>query len=73
MNPNEEDKTLGDHGREHEGKGIADQIGGKVQEGIGKLTGDKSKEAEGKARQVQGDLERKAGTAEQKIDDVVNN
>jgi uncharacterized protein YjbJ (UPF0337 family) len=71
MNPNEEDKTLGAHGREHEGKGIGDQIGGKIEEGIGKLTGDKGKEAEGKARQVQGDLERKAGTAEQKIDDTL--
>ncbi|MBA3823695.1 MAG: CsbD family protein [Ktedonobacterales bacterium] len=73
MNPNEQDKTLGDHGRDHEGKGIADQIGGKIQEGIGKLTGDKGKEAEGKGHQAQGSLERKAGDAEQKIDDVIHN
>jgi len=71
MNPDEKPKDLGDHGRDHEGKGIADQVGGKIQEGVGKLTGDKAKEAQGKAQQAQGDLERKVGNAEQKVDDTL--
>lgn len=72
MDPTEEPKKdLGDRGREHEGKGIADQVTGKIQEGIGHLTGDKGTQAQGKAKQVQGDLERKGGNAEQKIDDVI--
>ncbi len=64
-------QDLGQQGREHEGKVIADQVTGKIQEGIGKLTGDKAKEAEGKARQTGGTIERKAGDAEQKIDDTL--
>lgn len=71
MANNDDRKDLGDRGRQHEGKGMADQVSGKIQEGLGKLTGDREREAEGKAKQAKGDLERKAGNAEQKIDDAI--
>jgi uncharacterized protein YjbJ (UPF0337 family) len=63
-------KDMGDHGREHEGKGMIDKVAGKVQEGVGKLTGDRSEEAKGKLRQGQGSLESAVGSAEQKLDDA---
>ncbi len=72
LDGDEDRRDLGDRGREHEGKGMAKQVAGKVQEGVGKLTGDRSAEAEGKAKQARGKVERKAGSTEQKIDDALN-
>ena len=37
-------------------KGTDDKIEGKVQEEVGKLTGDRSEVAKGKGKQVKGDL-----------------
>jgi uncharacterized protein YjbJ (UPF0337 family) len=37
--------------------GTAKNLGGKVEEGIGKATGDASTEASGKMKQVEGDLQ----------------
>ena len=44
-------------------KGAAQNIGGKVKEAAGKLTGDRQMQAEGKADQVKGDVKNAAGKA----------
>jgi len=43
--------------------GTAKNLGGKVQEGIGKATGDASTEASGRMKQVEGDLQDLYGQA----------
>jgi uncharacterized protein YjbJ (UPF0337 family) len=77
MNPNNDPNTnnsdLGQQGLEHRGQGKMDQLGGKVQEGWGKLTGDKGDELQGKMKQGKGNLEEGAGKAESNLDDVLNN
>ena len=45
--------------------GTAKNLGGKVEEGIGKATGDASTEASGKMKQVEGDLQDLYGQARQ--------
>ena len=46
---------------EKHAEGEADKLGGKVKEGAGKLTGDKSLENEGKADQTKGSLKKAVG------------
>jgi uncharacterized protein YjbJ (UPF0337 family) len=46
-------------------KGAMDKAKGQVQEGLGKLTGDRHEEAKGKVKQVQ-------GSAQQGLGDVQN-
>jgi uncharacterized protein YjbJ (UPF0337 family) len=41
--------------------GTADKIAGKIKEGIGKLTGDKRTETEGKTDQTKGDVKNATG------------
>jgi uncharacterized protein YjbJ (UPF0337 family) len=43
--------------------GTAKNVGGKVQEGFGKVTGDTSTEAKGKMKQVEGELQDLYGQA----------
>lgn len=43
--------------------GTAKNVGGKVQEGFGKVTGDASTEAKGKMKQVEGELQDLYGQA----------
>jgi len=45
--------------------GTAKNLGGKVEEGFGKATGDASTEASGKMKQVEGDLQDLYGQARQ--------
>lgn len=42
-------------------EGAAKNIGGKIKEGIGKLTGDEKLKAEGKADQVEGKIQNAVG------------
>jgi len=42
-------------------KGSAEQVKGKIKEGIGKVTGDSKTEAEGKADQVKGKVQNTVG------------
>ncbi len=46
-----------------------DKVSGKVKETAGKLTGDESTEAKGKAQQIAGDVKEKLG---EKFNDVVD-
>jgi len=66
------DRDLGERGSEHQGKGKLDKVTGKVQEGAGKLTGNKDTELKGKMKQGKGNLEEGAGRAESNVDDALN-
>ena len=55
-------------GEELEGK--FDQAGGKVKEGAGKLTGDKSLEHEGKGDQAKGTVKEGIGKAKNALNDL---
>jgi uncharacterized protein YjbJ (UPF0337 family) len=72
MNTDTNDRDLGQQGLENQGKGKMDQLGGKVQEGWGKLTNDKGDELQGKMKQGKGNLEEGAGQAESNIDSTLN-
>jgi len=53
--------------------GIATDIAGKVQEGAGKLVGNKEQQAKGLIKQVEGETEKKIGDAKEIVKDAVNN
>jgi uncharacterized protein YjbJ (UPF0337 family) len=53
-------------------KGAADKLGGKMEEGWGKLTGTKSMEANGKMKRARGNIKEGWGQAERNIDDAVD-
>lgn len=50
-------------------EGKADRVKGAVKEGIGKVTGDEQKEAEGKAQRKTGKVQDKVGEAKDKVRD----
>ena len=50
-------------------KGTAKNIGGKIQETAGKVTGSVKTEAEGKGKQVEGKTQRAVGDAKEVIKD----
>jgi uncharacterized protein YjbJ (UPF0337 family) len=52
--------------------GAAKNIGGKVQEGVGSLTGDRSREAKGKAKQVEGAVQEMYGQAKDAATDIAS-
>ena len=59
---------LGTDGLKNQVKGAAKEIGGKVQNAVGGLTGDTSQQIKGKANEMEGKAQRKVGEAETKID-----
>jgi len=48
-------------------EGTADKIKGSIKEGIGKITGDEEKEAEGKAQKNTGKVQNKVGETKDKV------
>ncbi len=48
-------------GNRDKAEGTAKDIKGKIKEGVGKATGDKSTEAEGNAEQLEGKVQKKTG------------
>ncbi|MEO6920991.1 MAG: CsbD family protein [Collimonas sp.] len=52
-------------------EGVAKQVKGSVKETIGKITGDKSTEAEGIAEKVEGKVQTKVGETADKLRDAV--
>lgn len=50
-------------------KGVAKDVEGKVQEGVGKLIGSKEQQAKGMAKQVTGKAEKSVGDAKEVIKD----
>jgi len=55
-------------GLENQAKGAAKEVGGKVRNAVGGLTGDNSEQIRGKAREMEGKAQRKIGEAEEDID-----
>ena len=53
-------------------KGTAKDIAGKVQEGAGKVTGDREQEAKGLAKQVEGKTQKKVGDAKETVKDAID-
>lgn len=53
-------------------KGAANQVGGKVKEGVGKAIGNEQMEVEGLAQQVKGKTQQKVGQAKETIKDLAD-
>ena len=53
-------------------KGVANQVGGKVKEGVGKAIGNEQMQVEGMAQQVKGQTQRKVGEAKSAVKDVAD-
>jgi uncharacterized protein YjbJ (UPF0337 family) len=53
-------------------KGVANQVGGKVKEGVGKAIGNEQMQVEGMAQQVKGKTQRKVGEVKSTIKDVAD-
>ncbi|MGB4228558.1 MAG: CsbD family protein [Candidatus Dechloromonas phosphoritropha] len=51
-------------------KGAAKDLGGKIQEEVGKLTGNKSQQAEGLKNQVKGKIQEQVGDLKEAIEEV---
>ncbi|MGB4911722.1 MAG: CsbD family protein [Candidatus Dechloromonas phosphoritropha] len=51
-------------------KGAAKDLGGKIQEEFGKLTGDKSQQVEGLKNQVKGKVQEQVGDLKEEIKEV---
>jgi uncharacterized protein YjbJ (UPF0337 family) len=62
------------------GEGVAEQVGGKIKQGVGKLIGNEQMEAEGKAKELKGEAreetakagERSKGAVEEVVGAVKN-
>lgn len=53
-------------------KGTAKDVAGKVQEGAGKVTGDKEQQAKGLGKQVAGKTQKKFGDAKEAAKDAID-
>lgn len=51
-------------------KGVSKNVGGKIQEQAGKLTGSKEQQAKGLQKQVEGKIEKSVGDAKQAAKDI---
>jgi uncharacterized protein YjbJ (UPF0337 family) len=59
---------LGRDGLENQAKGAAKEVGGKVRNAVGGLTGDTSEQLKGKGKELEGKAQRKIGEAETDLD-----
>ena len=59
---------LGNDGLENQAKGVAKEVGGKLRNAAGGLTGDTSEQLKGKAKEMEGKAQRKVGEAESDLD-----
>jgi uncharacterized protein YjbJ (UPF0337 family) len=59
---------VGNEGLENQAKGTAKEVGGKVRNAVGGLTGDTSEQLKGKAREMEGKAQRKVGEAQEDVD-----
>lgn len=69
-NLRDDDLDLSQRGDENVAKGGMDKVTGKVEEGWGKLTGNRKTEAEGKMRQAGGSVREGVGNVERNLDDM---
>ena len=59
---------LGTDGLENQAKGAAKEVGGKLRNAAGGLTGDTSEQLKGKGKEMEGKAQRKIGESEEDID-----
>lgn len=59
---------LGTDGLENQAKGAAKEVGGKLRNAVGGLTGDTSEQLKGKAKELEGKAQRNVGEAESNLD-----
>jgi uncharacterized protein YjbJ (UPF0337 family) len=59
---------LGTDGAENQVKGAAKEVGGKLRNAVGGLTGNTSEQVKGKAKEMEGKAQRKVGEGESKVD-----
>ena len=62
MSENEKDRV----------EGAGDKLAGTVKEGVGKITGDKQTESEGKVDQIKGDVKQGVADVKDKVSDMVD-
>lgn len=65
------EKDLGTQGTADRAKGKLNEVAGKVQKNVGKMTGDTATEAKGKSREVSGKVQGTVGKGEQKVDQAL--
>jgi uncharacterized protein YjbJ (UPF0337 family) len=65
-------QDLGTKGTKDQVAGKAKEVAGKVQSGVGDLTGDESLKAKGKAKEVEGKEQQTGGKVERKVDDAID-
>ena len=53
-------------------KGLANQAGGKLKEGVGKVIGNEQMQGEGLAQQTKGKVQQKVGEAKEAVKDAAN-
>ena len=53
-------------------KGVAKEISGKVQQGVGKMTGNKAQQGEGLIKEAEGKAEKSYGDAKEVLKDKIN-
>ena len=68
----EEKKDLGAQGQKDTIKGKINKVVGKAEHKIGEVTDNEEMELKGKAREMGGAVQEKAGQAERKIDEKLN-
>lgn len=66
-------RDLREQGTENQVQGGMDQLGGRIQEGLGNLTGNDDAAREGEARQAKGGVQRGAGDLQNKAGDALDN
>jgi uncharacterized protein YjbJ (UPF0337 family) len=59
---------LGTDGLENQAKGAGKEVGGKLRNAAGGLTGDTSEQLKGKAKEMEGKAQRKIGESETDVD-----
>ena len=59
-----------DSGLNKKADGLVDKVAGKAKEALGKATGDKSTEREGKKDQLKGDAKTPVGNVQQNFEDT---
>ena len=59
---------LGTDGLENQAKGAAKEVGGKLRNAAGGLTGDTSEQLKGKAKEMEGKAQRRIGEAQADLD-----
>jgi uncharacterized protein YjbJ (UPF0337 family) len=68
----DDDRDLGTRGAENKAGGTMDKVTGKVEEVAGDLTGNDRMQAEGRAKQMKGDLKHGLGEAQDRLDDAAD-